>query len=145
MKYLTESLDHWHGEAARLKAENESLRVERDGLSARVDSLESAIRFTLDNPPEYHDQGMGCGLEDRNITDRYEAMAYGWGKAIDRYAECLPPDDLLDETPAQSLAHIKAQGAREALQRAMQTPGFSDTVVRVDLMREIIEKMEGES
>ena len=32
---------------------------------------------------EYSSQGMGCGLEDRGITDRYEAMQYGWDEAIE--------------------------------------------------------------
>ena len=36
--------------------------------------------------PEYHYQGMGCGLEDRSITDRYDAMQYGWDEAAARYA-----------------------------------------------------------
>lgn len=39
--------------------------------------------------PEYHEQGMGCGLEDRCITDRYEAMRHGWECAMDRAAEML--------------------------------------------------------
>ncbi|HLV84205.1 MAG TPA: hypothetical protein VKY62_10555 [Devosia sp.] len=37
--------------------------------------------------PDFHEQGMGCGLEDRNITDRYEAMRYGWDEALERVAE----------------------------------------------------------
>lgn len=42
--------------------------------------------------PEYHYQGMGCGLEDRGITDRYEAMQYGWDEAIERCAsEVIDP------------------------------------------------------
>ncbi|MEZ7136869.1 hypothetical protein [Komagataeibacter sp. SM21] len=40
--------------------------------------------------PEYHDQGMGCGLEDRGITDRYEAMGYGWDQALERVCSELP-------------------------------------------------------
>lgn len=40
--------------------------------------------------PDYHSQGMGCGLEDRNITDRYDAMVHGWEKAVERYQENLP-------------------------------------------------------
>lgn len=39
--------------------------------------------------PEYHSFGMGCGLEDRGITDRYAAMEYGWEEALDRMAEEL--------------------------------------------------------
>jgi hypothetical protein len=43
----------------------------------------------FDDWPEYHYQAMGCGLEDRGITDRYEAMRYGWDQALDRVAERL--------------------------------------------------------
>lgn len=51
--------------------------------------------------PEYHYQGMGCGLEDRCITDRYEAMRYGWDEALDRAAERLP-EKIYTEQPDQS-------------------------------------------
>lgn len=40
--------------------------------------------------PEYHYEGMGCGLEDRNITDRYDAMAHGWECAMERVFQELP-------------------------------------------------------
>lgn len=41
----------------------------------------------FDDWPDYSEQGMGCGLEDRGITDRYEAMRYGWDQALERVAE----------------------------------------------------------
>lgn len=34
--------------------------------------------------PKYNSQGMGCGLEDENITDRYVACEYGFNEAISR-------------------------------------------------------------
>ena len=40
--------------------------------------------------PDYHTQGMGCGLEDRDIVDRYEAMYHGWEKAVAKCAENYP-------------------------------------------------------
>ena len=40
--------------------------------------------------PDYHGQAMRYGLEDRNITDRYEAMRYGWDQALERVEDCLP-------------------------------------------------------
>lgn len=40
--------------------------------------------------PGYNGMAMGCGLEDRGITDRYEAMYYGWACAIEAVAERLP-------------------------------------------------------
>src|SRR6185369_3101856 len=40
--------------------------------------------------PEYNHEAMGCGLEDRGITDRYEAMHHGWECALERFAERIP-------------------------------------------------------
>jgi len=56
-------------------------------LVDEVERLRAAlvhVAEALDGQPEYHDQGMGCGLEDRRITDRYEAMAHGWECAMER-------------------------------------------------------------
>ncbi len=46
--------------------------------------IEEAQRCLDGDEPEYHQQGMGCGLEDRGITDRYDAMEHGWEKAMER-------------------------------------------------------------
>jgi hypothetical protein len=35
----------------------------------------------------YHAEG--CGLEDRNIQDRYEAMEHGWQRAIETVKESI--------------------------------------------------------
>lgn len=68
----------------------------------RIDQLETALREAIELirecEPEYHVQGMGCGLEDRNITDRYEAMEHGWAKAIERIEEHF--GDAADEFEA---------------------------------------------
>lgn len=37
----------------------------------------------------YYPEGMGCGIEDRCITDRYEACEYGWYKAIEAVIEVI--------------------------------------------------------
>ncbi|EET60397.1 hypothetical protein BRYFOR_07593 [Marvinbryantia formatexigens DSM 14469] len=37
----------------------------------------------------YPTEGIGCGLEDAGITDRYEAAAYGWNEAVERIAEII--------------------------------------------------------
>lgn len=39
--------------------------------------------------PVYHTQGMGCGIEDRGITDRYEACQYGFQEAVDQCAQAF--------------------------------------------------------
>ncbi|MDE6739540.1 MAG: hypothetical protein K2K07_10640 [Lachnospiraceae bacterium] len=40
--------------------------------------------------PAYHSMAVGAGLEDECITDRYDAAAYGWTEALDRYEENFP-------------------------------------------------------
>lgn len=40
--------------------------------------------------PAYRGMMIGAGLEDQEITDRYEAAAYGWTEALDRYEENFP-------------------------------------------------------
>lgn len=54
-------------------------------LAAPVVPAPAACAETLifEDYPEFHAEGMGCGLEDRNITDRYEAMRYGWDEALE--------------------------------------------------------------
>lgn len=37
----------------------------------------------------YPSEGIGCGLEDAVITDRYEAVAYGWNEAVERIGEII--------------------------------------------------------
>lgn len=37
----------------------------------------------------YPTAGIGCGLEDNEITDRYDAAAYGWNEAIERVIEII--------------------------------------------------------
>lgn len=49
--------------------------------------------------PDYHYEAMGCGLEDRGIQDRYEAMKHGWDCAIERFFEQLP-DNLYPFPPS---------------------------------------------
>ncbi|PUH26678.1 hypothetical protein DB353_06955, partial [Klebsiella pneumoniae] len=70
----------------------------------------------LDNEPQYHDEGMGCGLEDRGITDRYDACRYGWDEAMERiYGEVIPCADELDFSATDAyLAGIKADGVEQA-------------------------------
>ncbi|WP_232555499.1 hypothetical protein [Klebsiella variicola] len=69
----------------------------------------------LDNEPQYHDEGMGCGLEDRGITDRYDACRYGWDEAMERiYGEVIRCADELDFSATDAyLAGIKADGVEE--------------------------------
>ncbi|WP_241836358.1 hypothetical protein, partial [Klebsiella pneumoniae] len=84
----------------------------------------------LDNEPQYHDEGMGCGLEDRGITDRYDACRYGWDEAMERiYGEVIPSADELDFSATDAyLAGIKADGASEFISRLQQCVDEGDFV-----------------
>lgn len=90
-------------------------------LAAENVGLKDALEYVInpDNQPEYHDQGMGCGVEDRGYQrDGYSACAYGWESAMDRiYSEVIP--DAIPETPATDafLAEVRAQARTDFIGR----------------------------
>ncbi len=86
------------------------LAAENVAMKQIIDSVTN-----LDNEPQYHDEGMGCGLEDRGITDRYDACRYGWDEAMERiYGEVIPCADELDFSATDRIvAGIKADGVEE--------------------------------
>ncbi|HFT4637902.1 TPA: hypothetical protein ACHT54_005351 [Klebsiella pneumoniae] len=94
----------------QLAEENAALALENVAMKQIVDSVTN-----LDNEPQYHDEGMGCGLEDRGITDRYDACRYGWDEAMERvYGEVIPCADELDFSATDRIvAGIKADGVEE--------------------------------
>lgn len=100
------SLVKYHDYAA-LEARCAALAAENAGLKAEIECV-----INPDNQPEYHDQGMGCGVEDRGYQrDGYSACYYGWESAMERvYSEVIP--DAIPETPATDafLAEVRAQG-----------------------------------
>ncbi|MEA5437302.1 hypothetical protein [Klebsiella variicola] len=94
----------------QLAAENVGLALDNLALKQIVSSVTD-----LSNEPQYHAEGMGCGLEDRGITDRYDACRYGWDEAMERvYGEVIPCADELDFSATDAyLAGIKADGVEE--------------------------------
>ncbi|HEE3613439.1 TPA: hypothetical protein R7C48_004977 [Klebsiella pneumoniae] len=105
----------------QLAAENVALALENVAMKQIVDSVTN-----LDNEPQYHDEGMGCGLEDRGITDRYDACRYGWDEAMERiYGEVIPCADELDFSATDAyLAGIKADGVEEFAKHCDDSIGF---------------------
>ncbi|NTG00053.1 hypothetical protein G6L30_07955 [Agrobacterium rhizogenes] len=83
------------------------VRIKND-LTTRAESAEAKLAeavkvinealAALDGEPEYHYSGMGCGLEDRNIHNRYDAMHHGWDCALERaYGEhVIPAREAID-------------------------------------------------
>lgn len=97
-----------------MKPTYEELETRLATVVAENAGLKDALEYVInpDNQPEYHDQGMGCGVEDRGYQrDGYSACAYGWESAMDRiYSEVIP--DAIPEPPATEafLAEVRAQG-----------------------------------
>lgn len=101
---------------AILVTENEALKAERDALAAENVALKSAISYVCDtdNQPDYQYDGMGCGIEDRGIIDRYEAARYGWDEALERmYSEVIPcASDI--QTPATDTYLNSVRAAKDS-------------------------------
>ncbi len=109
----------------QLAAENMALALENVAMKQIVDSVTN-----LDNEPQYHAEGMGCGLEDRGITDRYDACRYGWDEAMERiYGDVIPCAEELDFSATDRIvAGIKADGVEEFL-KGSQLPYQIATVL----------------
>lgn len=50
----------------------------------------------------YYPEGMGCGIEDCGITDRYEACEYGWNEAIEAVIEVINNMDEVNDANVPS-------------------------------------------
>ncbi|MCC4983482.1 hypothetical protein [Klebsiella pneumoniae] len=96
----------------QLAAENVALALENVAMKQIVDSVTN-----LDNEPQYHAEGMGCGLEDRGITDRYDACRYGWDEAMERiYGDVIPcAEELGFSATDRIVAEAEARGVEKAI------------------------------
>jgi len=63
-------------------------------IASRIEELEKTLRDALEAMDKPAVQatgdwqtGMFCGLEDKNITDRYEACIYGYEQALEKVQE----------------------------------------------------------
>lgn len=101
----------------QLAAENVALALENVAMKQIVDSVTN-----LDNEPQYHYEGMGCGLEDRGITDRYDACRYGWDEAMERiYGDVIPCAEELDFSATDRVvAGIKADGVEMFVEKCRE-------------------------
>lgn len=101
----------------QLTAENVALALENVAMKQIVDSVTN-----LDNEPQYHAEGMGCGLEDRGITDRYDACRYGWDEAMERiYGDVIPCAEEMDFSATDRIvAGIKADGVEMFVEKCRE-------------------------
>ncbi|ECD9464209.1 hypothetical protein LJV54_000456 [Salmonella enterica] len=92
-----------------------ALAAENAAMKQIIDSVTD-----LSNEPQYHAEDMVCGLEDRGITDRYEAMRHGWDEAMERiYGEVIPCAEKIafPETDV-FLAEVRASARNEGINYA---------------------------
>lgn len=88
------------------------------------------ILAMLDDAPEYHYSGMGCGLEDRNIHNRYEAMQHGWDSAIERvYGEHVNPAIEAIKAAIEKTVTPSPQDHLEGPQDISTAPAMTDVLV----------------
>ncbi|EPD1668292.1 hypothetical protein ACR6L4_001954 [Escherichia coli] len=105
-----------------MKPTYEELQLQLAAAVAENAGLKQALEYAInpDNQPEYHDLGMGCGVEDHGYQrNGYSACAYGWESAMERvYSEVIP--EALPETPATDayLAEVRAQARNEGINYA---------------------------
>lgn len=65
--------------------------------------------------PQLHRQGLGCGVEDRGLYDRYECAEYGWQDGVDRAIECVPEQIFdADQMRAYAQAALNARAGGDA-------------------------------
>ncbi|MFG4135787.1 hypothetical protein [Klebsiella pneumoniae] len=122
----------------QLAAENVALALENVAMKQIVDSVTN-----LDNEPQYHAEGMGCGLEDHGITDRYDACRYGWDEAMERvYGEVIPCADELDFSATDRIvAGIKADAFEEAAVELERVDTIASTRVIAFKLREFAKQL----
>ncbi|WP_281163289.1 hypothetical protein [Klebsiella quasipneumoniae] len=113
------------------------LAAENVALKQIIDSVTN-----LDNEPQYHDEGMGCGLEDRGITDRYDACRYGWDEAMERiYGDVIPCAEEMDFSATDRIvAGIKADAITASLDACSDYLETDCVMDRLDISYEEAEK-----
>jgi hypothetical protein len=146
IKKLTEQANKYGSITVTLDVnEVMTLLKERDALAAENAALKSAISYVCDtdNQPDYQYDGMGCGIEDRGIIDRYEAARYGWDEALERmYSEVIPcASDI--ETPATDayLNSVRAEGVEICISSCDACVNSGGTWPPLGSMREIARKL----
>lgn len=138
-KSLSSILDQYQAGERGLPMYDELRAIASAPASAAPAVAQPMPMDPFDGYPEYNTTAMGCGLEDRGITDRYDAMYYGWSEAIERVAESInnhfsasdatqpadptaQPDPNLAAAMATTYEALIAQGRTGA--EAMQAAGL---------------------
>ncbi len=78
-------------ECDQLRTRVAALEEQISSLEAKIDDRQESLADINDgtDEPYYQPDGIGAGLEDREITDRYEAGEYGWRECQREYQEWI--------------------------------------------------------
>jgi hypothetical protein len=83
-----------------------------DGARGELPPLPDPIEIDW---PTLNSSALGCGVEDRNIRDRYDAAEYGWQDGVDKAAECVPEQLFTAEQMREyARAALSVKGATNA-------------------------------
>ena len=97
IKILRHQIDGHKSQIAELQQRIELIEETKTALTGQVmdqqreiAELHAAIEEMSTDPAGDYYTGLACGVEDRDILDRYEAAEYGWKQAF-RYVESCAP------------------------------------------------------
>lgn len=84
---------YMHGKSELLTSDIQTL-IDFNEQRVRLLELNAEMLAALkatENPGGEYYTGLACGIEDRDITDRYEAAEHGWNKAFDYIDSIIGP------------------------------------------------------
>ena len=87
----------WDTRFAQALAETQEREAEKDRRIAELEAALESANAAADEPGGDYLFGLRCGVEDRCITDRYEAAEYGWQQAFN-YVQSAMPDAALAQS-----------------------------------------------
>lgn len=89
-----EAADALEQKNAEIKRRKKDVRTQYNRAEANLKYAKQLEAALLDIPPEPAGEyytGLHCGIEDRDIYDRYEAANYGWESAFEYVLSVVNP------------------------------------------------------
>jgi hypothetical protein len=95
----------------------------------------ASVSASTDPGGEYY-TGLYCGIEDRGITDRYEAARYGWEQAFEYVQSGIPDDNTsaLDDAIKAAEQRVWKEAAEVAFRAAVDAQEKGEGNVHVAML-----------
>lgn len=108
--YDTHTIDYLHGIEYRIKKMQTELTEYREAVRVLAKSI-SGVQSDMDWPELTSSmrQGLFCGVEDRDIRDRYDGAAYGYEDALERCAEFIK--NATEDCTSNPIARAAIEGS----------------------------------